>query len=149
MSKIKVLFLCTGNSCRSQMAEGWLRHLKADSHEAFSAGLATHGLNRYAVQVMQEAGIDISGHHSKLLKDLAEQDFDLVVTLCSNANESCPLFPGKAKVVHVPFDDPPVLAVGLIDEEDILICYRRVRDQIANFVNDIDSLLIRGDENEH
>ena len=98
--KKKVLFLCTGNSCRSQMAEGWLRHLHGDRFDAFSAGIAKHGLNTYAVQAMKEIGIDISAHHSKLLSELKTPDFDLVVTVCSNAHESCPLFPGKAKVVQ-------------------------------------------------
>lgn len=138
MVKKKILFLCTGNSCRSQMAEGWLRHLKSQKYEAFSAGVATHGLNKYAVQVMREAGIDISGHYSKLLSEISDQHFDLVVTVCRNADERCPNFPGKTLVVHAPFDDPPTLAAGLLDEEQILNCYRRVRDEIADFVRNIE-----------
>ena len=138
MTRKKVLFLCTGNSCRSQMAEGWLRHFKGDRYEAFSAGVATHGMNPYAVQVMQEAGVDISGHRSKLLQEFAGQQFDLVVTVCSRANESCPLFSGATKVIHVPFDDPPALAAELTDNEQILNCYRRVRDEIADFVKNIE-----------
>ncbi|MBU1107120.1 MAG: arsenate reductase ArsC [Candidatus Riflebacteria bacterium] len=138
MTRKRVLFLCTGNSCRSQMAEGWLRHLKGDQYEAFSAGMAIHGMNSYAVQVMQEAGVDISGHRSKLLSEFAGQQFDLVVTVCSKASESCPLFPGKTRVVHVPFDDPPSLAAELTDDEQILNCYRRVRDEIAGLIRNIE-----------
>lgn len=116
------------------MAEGWLRHLHGDRFEAFSAGIAKHGMNNYAIQAMKEIGIDISGHQSKLLSELDNLEFDLVVTVCSNAHESCPLFPGKAKVVHVPFDDPPALAKGLADNQAIMAPYRRVRDQIGEFV---------------
>ena len=132
--KLKVLFLCTGNSCRSQMAEGWCRHLKSDIIEAYSAGIETHGLNPYAVKVMAEAGVDISGHKSKLLTDLDAIAFDYVVTVCSHAHETCPFFPAKAKVVHVGFDDPPRMAKELTDEEEKLNCYRRVRDEIKKFV---------------
>jgi len=120
------------------MAEGWLRQLKSDKYEAFSAGVTTHGLNKYAVQVMQEAGVDISGHRSKLLSEISDQHFDLVVTVCRNADVKCPSFPGKTKVVHLPFDDPPALAADMIDEEQILNCYRRVRDNIADFVRNIE-----------
>ncbi|HAE39470.1 MAG TPA: hypothetical protein DCG57_12650 [Candidatus Riflebacteria bacterium] len=146
--KKKVLFLCTGNSCRSQMAEGWLRHLHGQRFEAFSAGIAKHGMNQYAIQAMKEIGVDLSAHHSKLLSELESLEFDLVVTVCSNAHESCPLFPGKAKVVHVPFDDPPALAVGLSDSEEIMVPYRRVRDQIGEFVKSIDKLIDRGNSME-
>ncbi|PKL44471.1 MAG: arsenate reductase [Candidatus Riflebacteria bacterium HGW-Riflebacteria-2] len=120
------------------MAEGWLRHLRGNEYEAFSAGIATHGMNQYAMRVMQEAGVDISGHRSKLLSELSGQNFDLVITVCSRANESCPIFPGKTRVVHVPFDDPPALAAGLKDEEQILDCYRRVRDAISEFIRNIE-----------
>mgnify|MGYP003738420969 CR=1 FL=1 len=119
------------------MAEGWLRHLRGDEYEAFSAGVATHGMNQYAIRVMNEVGVDISKHRSKLLSEFAGQNFDLVVTVCSKANESCPIFPGKTRVVHVPFDDPPALAAGLKDEELILNCYRRVRDEIAEFIRNL------------
>ncbi len=139
--KKRVLFLCTGNSCRSQMAEGWLRHLFGAHFDAFSAGIEKHGMNNYAVQAMKEVGIDISTHRSKLLSELENLNFDLVITVCSNAHESCPLFPGKAKVVHVPFDDPPALAAGLTREEAILGPYRRVRDQIGEFIKSIDKLI--------
>ncbi len=134
MKKLKALFLCTGNSCRSQMAEGWCRHLKGDIIEAYSAGIETHGLNPYAVKVMAEAGVDISGHKSKLLTELNGIDFDYVVTVCGHAHETCPFFPAKAKVVHVGFDDPPKLAKDLTDEEEKLNCYRLVRDEIQKFV---------------
>lgn len=137
----KVLFLCTGNSCRSQMAEGWLRHLFPDRFTAFSAGISRHGMNKYAIQVMKEIGVDISTHHSKMLSELEDLNFDLVVTVCSNAHESCPLFPGKARVVHVPFDDPPSLAAGLTDEEAILAPYRRVRDEIGDYIKSIEKLM--------
>lgn len=142
MIKKRVLFLCTGNSCRSQMAEGWLRHLKGDTFATFSAGMAKHGMNKYAVQVMKEVGIDISRHYSKLLNEIEDLNFDLVVTVCSNAQESCPLFPGKAKVVHVPFDDPPALTKGMTDEQAIIELYRRVRDEIGEFVTNIENLMI-------
>ena len=132
--KLKILFLCTGNSCRSQMAEGWARALKSDRIEAFSAGIETHGLNPRAVQVMAEAGVDISGHRSKTVADLPTKEFDFVVTVCDHAHESCPLFPGKTKVVHVGFDDPPRLAKDAKTEEEALAHYRRVRDEIKAFV---------------
>ncbi len=134
MKKLKILFLCTGNSCRSQMAEGWCRHLKGDIIEAYSAGIETHGLNPYAVKVMAEAGVDISGHKSKLLTDLNGINFDYVVTVCGHAHETCPFFPAKAKVIHVGFDDPPKMTKDLTDEEEKLNCYRRVRDEIRLFI---------------
>jgi arsenate reductase len=132
--KLKVLFLCTGNSCRSQMAEGWARHLKGNVIETYSAGIETHGLNPSAVKVMAEAGVDISGHRSKLLDSLADVDFDFVVTVCDNANESCPIFPRRTKVVHVGFDDPPRLARELKTDDEKLNGYRRVRDEIKAFI---------------
>lgn len=132
--KLKVLFLCTGNSCRSQMAEGLARHLKGDIIDAYSAGIEKHGLNPYAVKAMAEAGIDISGQYSKLLDDVMDVDFDYVVTVCGHANENCPNFPGKAKIIHAGFDDPPKLAAGLKSEEEKLDCYRRVRDEIKKFI---------------
>jgi arsenate reductase len=132
--KIKVLFLCTGNSCRSQMAEGWTRHLKGDAIEPYSAGIATHGLNPNAVRVMAEAGVDISSHRSKHVSDLADVAFDWVVTVCGHANESCPVFPGKTRVIHVGFDDPPALAKSARSEEEALAHYRHVRDEIRAYV---------------
>ena len=131
---LKVLFLCTGNSCRSQMAEGWARQLKGDSIEAYSAGVEMHGLNPKAVHVMSEAGVDISGHRSKHVRELSGVAFDYVVTVCGNAQESCPVCPGRTKVVHVGFDDPPRLAKEARTEEEALGHYRRVRDEIRKFV---------------
>ncbi|HHB75992.1 MAG TPA: arsenate reductase ArsC [Desulfobulbus sp.] len=130
----KVLFLCTGNSCRSQMAEGWVRHLKGDVLDAWSAGIEKHGLNPLAVKVMAEAGVDISSNNSKLIEELPEQEYDYVVTVCDHARESCPIFPGKGQVIHKGFDDPPRLAAGATSEEEALVHYRRVRDEIRDFV---------------
>lgn len=132
--KKKILFLCTGNSCRSQMAEGWTRTLRGDRWEAYSAGTETHGLNPYAVRAMAEAGVDISGQRSKTVDELADIRFDLVVTVCGNAAGRCPLFPGSCEVRHVPFDDPPALARACADEDSRMVCYRRVRDAIRAFV---------------
>ena len=134
MKKLKILFLCTGNSCRSQMAEGWARALKSDVIEAYSAGIETHGLNPNAVKVMAEAGVDISHHKSENVADLLHIPFDYVITVCGHANEHCPLFPGKAKIVHVGFDDPPKLAAQVTGEKEKLNCYRRVRDEIKAFI---------------
>lgn len=139
--KLKVLFLCTGNSCRSQMAEGWAKHLKSVRIEAFSAGVKPHGMNKLAVKVMKEAGVDISGHHSKHVDELKGVQFDYVVTVCDHANETCPLFPGKTKVIHVGFDDPPRLAKAAKSEEEALGHYRRVRDEIRHFIENIESYL--------
>lgn len=133
--KLKVLFLCTGNSCRSQMAEGWARHVKGEVIEPYSAGIEVHGLNPNAVKVMAEVGVDISGHRSKHLDQLKNVDFDYVVTVCDNAHESCPMFPRKVKVVHVGFDDPPRLAKEAKTEKERLDVYRRVRDEIREFVS--------------
>jgi arsenate reductase len=139
--KIRVLFLCTGNSCRSQMAEGWARHLKGDSIDPYSAGIATHGLNPNAVKVMAEAGVDISGHRSKHVSELKDVWFDCVVTVCGHANESCPVFPGKTRVIHIGFDDPPALAKAARSEEEALGHYRRVRDEIRAFVEKLPAAL--------
>ncbi len=140
-AKMRVLFLCTGNSCRSQMAEGWARHLKGDQIEAFSAGIETHGLNANAVRVMAEAGVDISSHRSKNVAELKDVPLDYVVTVCGHANETCPMFPGRTKVVHVGFDDPPKLAKGAKSEEEALGHYRRVRDEIRAFVQKLPGAL--------
>ena len=137
VQKLKVLFLCTGNSCRSQMAEGWARHLKGDVIEPYSAGIEPHGLDPRAVQVMAEAGVDISGHRSKHLDELKSIEFDYVVTVCDQAHESCPLFPGRTKVIHVGFDDPPRLAAQAKDDQEALKHYRRVRDEIRRFVESL------------
>jgi arsenate reductase len=140
--KSKILFLCTGNSCRSQMAEGWARHLKGDALEAYSAGIETHGLNPHAVAVMREAGVDISQQRSKPVDELKHIPFDYVVTVCGLANEACPPWlGGKAKVVHVGFDDPPALAGTAKTPEEALQHYRRVRDEIRAFVTTLPEAL--------
>jgi arsenate reductase (thioredoxin) len=141
--KLKVLFLCTGNSCRSQMAEGWARHLKGDRIEPYSAGIETHGLNPRAVQVMAEVGVDISVHRSKHVDEVRRIEFDYVVTVCGHAAEHCPLFPGNARVVHVGFDDPPKLSAHATTEEERLATYRRVRDEIRAFVEALPDSLSR------
>ena len=132
----KVLFLCTGNSCRSQMAEGWARHLLGDRIEPYSAGIEAHGMNANVVRVMQEAGVDISGQSSKLASSLADVPLDLVITVCGHADENCPAFLGKARVVHIGFDDPPKLAKTAATEQEALGHYRRVRDEIRQFVSE-------------
>jgi arsenate reductase (thioredoxin) len=132
--KLRVLFLCTGNSCRSQMAEGWARHLKSKELEPYSAGIEKHGMNPHAVKVMAEAGVDISIQHSKTPADIGPVQFDYVVTVCGHANEHCPVFPGQARVVHIGFEDPPRLTKHLPDGEEKLAVYRRVRDEIREFV---------------
>ena len=134
MSKLNILFLCTGNSCRSQMAEGWARALKGDQIEAYSAGVSPHGMNPRAIKAMAEAGVDISGHSSKHVDTLADVRLDYVVTVCGHANETCPHFPGRTKVVHVGFDDPPKLAEGAKTDEEAMPHYRRVRDEIKAWI---------------
>ncbi len=135
--KFKVLFLCTGNSCRSQMAEGWAQHLRGDEIEAHSAGLIARGLDPRAVKVMAEAGVDISGHQSKKAVEMLEIPFDNIVTVCGHADANCPVFPGKVRVVHRGFDDPPTLALEAKDEEEALGHFRRVRDEIRDFIQDL------------
>ena len=136
--KLKLLFLCTGNSCRSQMAEGWCRALKGDQIEAFSAGVETHGLNPNAVKVMAEAGVDITAQKSQHIDEFADTGLEVVVTVCGHAHESCPVFPGSTKVVHHGFEDPPKLAREAIaqgaSEEEALEFYRRVRDEIRAYI---------------
>ncbi len=133
-AKTRILFLCTGNSCRSQMAEGWARHLRSDVIEAASAGIDPHGLNPLAVQAMAEAGVDISHHRSKSVDELRHEPWDLVVTVCGHANETCPVFPGRVKRMHVGFDDPPSLARTARSDQEAMVHYRRVRDEIRAFV---------------
>ena len=140
-SKLKVLFLCTGNSCRSQMAEGWAKALKGDTIESYSAGTDPHGLNLRAVQVMEEAGVDISTHHSKSVEELSHVTFDYVITVCGNAQENCPIFPGSVRVMHFGFDDPPKLAEKETSEQKALELYRRVRDEIREFVETLPDVL--------
>ncbi|MBT4267808.1 MAG: arsenate reductase ArsC [Gemmatimonadetes bacterium] len=131
----RILFLCTGNSCRSQMAEGWAHHLKGDRVEAHSAGIETHGLNPNAVEMMAEAGVDISTHRSQHIDEFSEVALDYVITVCGHADEHCPIFPGDTQVIHHPFDDPPRLAKEAKSEEEALGHYRRVRDEIRAFVD--------------
>lgn len=127
MTKMKVLFLCTGNSCRSQMAEGWLRHLCGDEHEAFSAGTHPKPVHPFAVRVMAEADIDISHHRSKPIEEYAKESFDDVITVCDNAKETCPVFPASTAMLHWSFMDP-ARAQGT--QEEILKVFRNVRDKI-------------------
>ncbi|MDY0040036.1 MAG: arsenate reductase ArsC [Desulforhabdus sp.] len=138
---MKILFLCTGNSCRSQMAEGWTRHLKGDRIEPYSAGVEPHGIDPRAIRAMEEVDIDISQHRSKDVSEVEQIDFDYVVTVCDRAHESCPFFPAKAKVVHVGFDDPPRLAADASTEEEAMEHYRRVRDEIRAFVEKLPEVL--------
>lgn len=129
-----VLFLCTGNSCRSQMAEGWARSLLGDRVRAYSAGTKPHGLNPLAVRAMREVGVDISGHTSKTADDLRDERIDLVVTVCDSAHEACPVFPSATRVIHRGFDDPPRLAQVAASEDEAMVHYRRVRDEIRQMV---------------
>ena len=129
--KMKVLFICTGNACRSQMAEGWARNLKGDAVEAYSAGVCPIGVSSRAIKIMAEAGIDISGHKSQHVDEFSDIDFDIIITLCDNAAESCPVFPGKAIVLHRPFCDP-YFATGT--EEQIMEKFRITRDEIKTFI---------------
>lgn len=119
------------------MAEGWAKHLMADGIEAYSAGIETHGLNPNAVKAMADAGVDISGHRSKKVEEILDIPFDYVVTVCDHAHETCPLFPGKTRVVHRGFDDPPRLAKDASTEEEAFEHYRRVRDEIRRFVESL------------
>lgn len=129
--KIKVLFLCTGNSCRSQIAEGWARELKGNVIDAYSAGIRPIGVSSRAIKVMAEEGVDISMHKSQHVDEFSGIDFNYVVTLCDNAYESCPVFSGKTRIVHKPFDDP-YFASG--SEEQIMATFRKVRDDIKTFI---------------
>jgi arsenate reductase (thioredoxin) len=148
MEKLKILFLCTGNSCRSQMAEGWAENLKKDIIEPYSAGIETHGMNQNAIRVMAEAGVDISHHRSKHLDEVKHIPFDWVITVCDNANEGCPIFPGKVNRFHISFDDPPRLAKNVKTEDEALAIYRRVRDDIRRFIEGIPGNLdAKGEEN--
>ncbi len=133
---MNVLFLCTGNSCRSQMAEGFARNLMPE-HKIYSAGISSSHLNKIAVEVMKEKGIDISGQHSKNLADLDDISMDLVVTVCDHASQNCPIYPGNVMRLHKSFADPPKLAEKLETEESIKNVYRKVRDEIEEFVKNI------------
>ena len=141
---MRILFLCTGNSCRSQMAEAWTRQLKGDQFESYSAGVAPKAIDPKAVKAMAEAGIDISGQTSKDIEAVRHLEFAYVVTLCDNANESCPFFPGKTRRIHRGFDDPPKLAAGAASEEAAMAFYRRVREEIRAFVEQFPLSLAEG-----
>ncbi len=133
-----VLFLCTGNSCRSQMAEGWLRTLHADSYLAYSAGIEAHGLNPLAVEAMQEAGVDISQQQSQTLDQLPIDNLDYVITVCAHADASCPVLPANIKRIHLGFDDPPKLAANAKSTDEAMPHYRRVRDEIRAAIEQIE-----------
>ena len=126
----RILVLCTGNSCRSQIAEGYLRHFAGDKAEVFSAGVETHGVNQRAIQIMKEDGIDISMHTSNNVNEYRDIDFDYVITVCDNAKERCPYFPSKAKKFHYNFSDP-AKATGT--EEQIMQQFRDVRNMIKKY----------------
>jgi arsenate reductase len=130
--KQKVLFLCTGNSCRSQMAEGWLRHLAGDKFDVMSAGTHPLGLNPYAVMVMHETGVDISNHASERVEPYLDQDFDYVITVCDRAQENCPIFPGASKMLHWSFEDP-AKAKGTYEQQ--MSVFRKIRDEIKERIH--------------
>src|SRR5262245_4929340 len=142
MPKLTVLFLCTGNSCRSQMAEGWARQLKGGVIDAYSAGTHPKALDLLAVQVMAEAGVDISTQQVKSLDAAQHFPFDYVVTVCSDAHETCPAFPGRARIVHRGFNDPPRLAGEAKSREEALGHYARVRDEIKAFIEQLPEALL-------
>lgn len=135
-----ILFLCTGNSCRSQMAEGFARKYWGNEFKIYSAGTKKHGMNERAMEVMKEARIDLSGQYSKTLDEIPNTQIDYVVTVCDSANENCPFFPG-GKIIHHSFQDPPALTKDMMDEEEILSIYRRVRDEIEIFIKNINQYL--------
>lgn len=143
--KLNVLFLCTSNSCRSQMAEGWAHHLKGDVIEAYSAGVEPHDIDPNAVKVMAEVGVDICHHKSQHVEELKDVKLDVVVAVCGHAYEVCPVFPSNCKVIHVGFSDPPKMAMELAQqgafEEEQLGCYRKVRDEIRAFVETLPDAL--------
>jgi arsenate reductase (thioredoxin) len=132
--KKKILFLCTGNSSRSQMAEGWMRHLRNDEFEAYSAGIIPKGVDPLTIKAMAEVGVDISAQKSKDIDSLGEVEFDYVITLCDNARESCPYYPAKTQLMHKGFDDPPALAKKAKNDKDAINIYRRVRDEIKDYI---------------
>ncbi|MFC1587293.1 arsenate reductase ArsC [Planctomycetota bacterium] len=140
--KLKILFLCTANSCRSQMAEGWTRHLKDEVLEPYSAGVMAIPVDQKAVTVMAECGVDISGQQSKQIDEVIDIAFDIVITVCTSARRSCPVFSGTGKVVHVPFKDPPSLALNAKSEDEALAHYRSVRDNIKAFIQKLPDNII-------
>jgi arsenate reductase len=140
---LNILFLCTGNSCRSQMAEAIARNLYPQ-HNFYSAGIETHGMNQYAIKVCHELGLDMSKHTSKHVDTLKDIKFDVVLTVCDHANESCPIFIGNALKLHHSFQDPPKLAKDIISEEDKLVIYRKVRDEINDYLKTQLPKLVKG-----
>ena len=132
--RIKVLFLCTHNSCRSQMAEGWVHKLRSDVIEAHSAGTETRKLDPFTIRAMLEDGVNMHTYKSKHVSTLEDIEFDYVITVCDHAREVCPVFPGKTKILHVGFEDPSVLAENARSEKEALNYYRRVRDEIRKFI---------------
>ena len=132
--KVRILFLCAGNSCRSQMAEAWTKKLKGDVVDAYSAGTVPKGIDPRAVKAMAEEGIDISGHRSKSTAEFMDMELDYVITLCDDAQQACPFFPAKTRTVHHGFEDPPILAAGSKSEEEAMMHYCRIRDEIRAFV---------------
>jgi arsenate reductase (thioredoxin) len=144
VGKLRVLFLCTGNSCRSQMAEGWARHLHRNQIDAYSAGVEPQELDARAVKVMAEVGVDISKQRAKHIRDLGRINFDYVITVCDNARERCPYFAGGVKSLHMGFEDPPFLARNTKTKEEALTHYRRVRDEIKDFVQQLPEILEKG-----
>ncbi len=139
--KVKVLFLCTANACRSQMAEGWARHLKSDVIDAYSAGVWPFKVSTRAIQVMAEAGVDISAHTSKHAFEYLDMDFDFVVTLCDHAQKECPVFDRKVRFIHKPFNDP-TSATG--NGEQVLDAFRKIRDEIRAFVETLPESIMSG-----
>ena len=138
---MKILFLCTGNSCRSQMAEAWTNHLWKPALTAWSAGVRAGTLDPLAVAVMLEAGVDIHAHYSKSIPAIASIPFEAVITLCDHARETCPVFPGAPRMLHRRFDDPPSLAARRPHPTDARAVYRRVRDEIRRFVETLPEIL--------
>ncbi|MGE3608606.1 MAG: arsenate reductase ArsC [Bacteriovoracaceae bacterium] len=135
-----IMFLCTGNSCRSQMAEGFCRKYWGHAFNVYSAGTKKHGMNERVIKVMKEAGVDISSHFSKTTQELPKVTFNYVITVCDAAKESCPYFPG-GKIIHVGFQDPPALTKDMKNEEEILAVYRKVRDEIESSIKKLPEIL--------
>lgn len=135
-----IMFLCTGNSCRSQMAEGFCRKYWGNEFQVFSAGTKKHGMNERAIKVMQEAGVDLSCQYSKTLEELPDVEFDYVITVCDAAKESCPYFP-SGKIIHIGFQDPPSLTKNMTDEDEIISEYRRIRDEIEAAIKNLKEFL--------
>lgn len=138
--KKNILFLCTGNSCRSQMAEALCRKYWGDIFNIYSAGTKKHGMNNRAIKVMEELGLDISNHYSKTVDELPNIPFDYIITVCDSAKEHCPYFSGS-KIIHIGFEDPPALTKDMMNEDDILNVYRKVRDEIHIAIKNLQTKL--------